>query len=42
VVASHPSEAGVTRHPTDFTIVNDGTLEDLGRNVDELMRGLIL
>lgn len=42
VVASHPSEAGVTRHPTDFTIVNDGTLEDLSRNVDDLLRGLIL
>lgn len=29
VVSSHPSEAGVRKHSTDYTIVNDGSLQDL-------------
>ncbi|VBI24437.1 deoxynucleotide monophosphate kinase family protein [Burkholderia pseudomallei] len=39
-VASHVSEAGVTREPADFVIVNDGTLDDLYATVDEIMERL--
>lgn len=41
VVASHASEAGVSRESTDYTIVNDGTLEDLGHKVQAVMSQLL-
>lgn len=41
VVASHASEAGVRRESSDYAIVNDGSLADLERKVDELMSELL-
>lgn len=36
-VASHASEAGVTRFDMDHVIINDGTMKDLRRKVDDTL-----
>jgi hypothetical protein len=39
-VAEHPSESGVRAYATDFTLVNDGTLEHLYDEVDRFISQL--
>lgn len=40
-VASHTSESGVTRRPSDLSLVNDGTLDQLYDGVDALISVLM-
>jgi hypothetical protein len=39
-VNAHVSEAGVQKHPRDFTIINDGSLTDLYAKVNEVMENV--
>ncbi|MGK8439040.1 deoxynucleotide monophosphate kinase [Ectopseudomonas hydrolytica] len=40
-VATHTSESGVTHRPGDFSLVNDGTLDQLYDEIDALIRVLM-